>query len=80
MNGELPKGMTIPSPPVISQPKIATLASTNYLASIYCALAQIPEEILIDRCEVVEQNGQAPEVRLYLRILVREEGPDEVSN
>jgi hypothetical protein len=62
----LPKGMEVPVPDCIEPP--ITLREMNYVAEICEALATLPFEVHVKRCELKEEGGTPPEMMLYLCI------------
>jgi len=65
---DIPKGMTHPVLEQEKPRKVVTLADGNYVGAIHQALSILPVEVRVDRCNVLEEYGQAPKVELTLTI------------
>lgn len=75
---ELPKGMEPPEAPgQHNKPALLDLGIGNYVGAIRQALRLLPVEIRVNKCLVLEREGQYPEVRLSLTVLGEKEGYSE---
>lgn len=74
MKDGLPKGMEIPpsllpNPVVDTRPAPLSLGKTNYMQKIFKAFEWMPFQVLVEKLEVLEQNGQPPLVSLEICLL-----------